>query len=308
MSWLSLLSRVFLQAAQVMSATRACVRGLLSAQRVAGADKEELVSAVINAMRLADGVLPASITHTAVLFASADASRQLPADRPHQGVMQQGADQPVQLTGQSRRELQGLGQQVARYCSSAGICLSKVRDSSCALAGAQAAVAAFLSQSISRFGTTSMTTFPSNAPVSSDMQASVLREWGMPASLAEKTAQACFKGQACDMQDLLLTAFVVHPALSNYLNQLEGLGLSLSGFPIGRACSNPKCVTLAGSSKEEGVGGAMCRCSGCRMVWYCNRDVCQKSHWGVHKPVCKGVQAAAAAAATEAAAGKVGTV
>ena len=64
----------------------------------------------------------------------------------------------------------------------------------------------------------------------------------------------------------------------------------------GRAASGPCANPLCRSGKNSFL-----LCNGCKIVFYCNED-CQRAHWGQkgdpdrHKPVCKGIRAAAAAA------------
>ena len=36
--------------------------------------------------------------------------------------------------------------------------------------------------------------------------------------------------------------------------------------------------------------GTMKRCSACDFIWYCSES-CQKSHWGIHKPTCRILEA-----------------
>jgi len=187
-----------------------------------------------------------------------------------------------------QRELQQVGQQVAAYCSSAGIDLSKLQTSSWALAETNAAVATFLFQVLASF---SGALGSGGAPIEgTDSQMFFLQQWGISAGLAQRILQSVFAGRPANMQDLLLAAFVMHPGFSTYLQQLEVVGQALSSLPVAAACNNPKCVNLTGSSEQEIVGGLTCRCSGCKLAFYCGRD-CQRAQWGAHKAVCKAVQA-----------------
>jgi hypothetical protein len=72
-----------------------------------------------------------------------------------------------------------------------------------------------------------------------------------------------------------------------------------AALPLRHCCNNPGCLNLGGLSEAGLVAGAGSRCSGCKACYYCSRD-CQLAAWRQHKPVCKRLQAAAAAAAASA--------
>jgi hypothetical protein len=67
-----------------------------------------------------------------------------------------------------------------------------------------------------------------------------------------------------------------------------------AALPLRHCCNNPGCLNLVGLSEAGLVAGAGSRCSGCKACYYCSRE-CQLAVWRLHKPVCKRLQAAAAA-------------
>jgi len=70
----------------------------------------------------------------------------------------------------------------------------------------------------------------------------------------------------------------------------------LRSFAFGWGCNDRQCSNLSGPSELLLVKGKAHLCSGCRTARYCSRE-CQTRHWPEHKPVCKALKAAAAAAA-----------
>ena len=78
--------------------------------------------------------------------------------------------------------------------------------------------------------------------------------------------------------------------------QLQAASSVLACFAISHACNNPSCSNLCGPSEARLVSGRTCNCSGCRTARYCGK-VCQRAAWRQHKPVCKALATAAAAAA-----------
>ena len=66
-------------------------------------------------------------------------------------------------------------------------------------------------------------------------------------------------------------------------------------FANPHACNNPACGNVGGPSEAQLVGGRSCICGGCCIARYCGR-ACQRAAWRQHKPVCKALAAAAAAA------------
>jgi hypothetical protein len=78
---------------------------------------------------------------------------------------------------------------------------------------------------------------------------------------------------------------------------LQGVGLALSSMPVSSTCNNPLCTTLTGLCEQQLVVGPSRRCATCRVARYCCKAY-QVAHWKTfHKPACKAVAAAAAAAA-----------
>jgi hypothetical protein len=119
-----------------------------------------------------------------------------------------------------------------------------------------------------------------------------------------------------DLQQQLAAAAEALPALSNDLQaanpftdghaeavaalqaaqeQLLAAGSMLACFAISHVCNNPACGNMAGPSEAQLVGGRSCICAGCRTARYCG-IACQRTAWRQHKPVCKALAAAAAAA------------
>lgn len=81
------------------------------------------------------------------------------------------------------------------------------------------------------------------------------------------------------------------------LTALQSLGIALSNVAFPCACNNPTCQQLAGPLELQLVSRRSCICAACRMARYCCRG-CQRQHWKQHKPVCQGLAAAQASAAT----------
>jgi hypothetical protein len=84
--------------------------------------------------------------------------------------------------------------------------------------------------------------------------------------------------------------------LKQIQEQLQAAGMVLVNFAHPHVCNNPACGNLCGPSEAQLVGGRSCICGGCCIARYCGRD-CQRAAWRQHKPVCKALAAAAAAAA-----------
>lgn len=77
--------------------------------------------------------------------------------------------------------------------------------------------------------------------------------------------------------------------------QLKALENGLTTIAIPYACNNPHCPTLSADTETAAVSGKGNLCGGCRVAHYCG-EPCLRSHWRLHKPVCKALAAAAAAA------------
>lgn len=293
--WLVLLGRVLNQSGVVVTAARQWAKqGISEPIRTPqqAEDRGDLIKTVIQALQLADAGLPASIKYTAAMFAT-DSSKQLPANQPSQGMMQQIlAPDTFKMSAQQRRELQVVGKQVAGFCSCAGMAhtATALQDSSWGLAEANAAVATYLFQAIGSMGMATATQFPGKQSMPAEQQPYMMMEWGISPSLAQQAIRGAFKGRSCSMQELLLLGFTVQPKVTDYLKQLGAQGQMLCLLPTAAACNNPMCSNMAGSREEDIVGGQASRCSGCKLAFYCGR-ACQKEHWASHKPVCKAVQA-----------------
>jgi hypothetical protein len=76
---------------------------------------------------------------------------------------------------------------------------------------------------------------------------------------------------------------------------VKGLGQVLTSPPCGTACNNPACTNMSEPSEAQLLQGNQHKCSACRTARYCGKE-CQAKHWKQHKPVCKALVAAAAAA------------
>jgi hypothetical protein len=83
--------------------------------------------------------------------------------------------------------------------------------------------------------------------------------------------------------------------LHGLVQGLHELGMTLTTFAISSVCNNPSCSNVSGPSEAGLVKGSSCACGGCRVARYCGKT-CQSQHWKLHKPVCKALAAARAAA------------
>jgi small-conductance mechanosensitive channel len=88
---------------------------------------------------------------------------------------------------------------------------------------------------------------------------------------------------------------VTSAPLAALVQQLQATGVMLSSIAVPQFCNNPACVNISGPSEIQLVSGRSCICAGCLTARYCGR-VCQQQAWRQHKPVCKALAAAAAAA------------
>jgi hypothetical protein len=82
--------------------------------------------------------------------------------------------------------------------------------------------------------------------------------------------------------------------LTALVQALQAAGQALGCLATPVCCNNPACCSLVGATEVQSVSGKGCICAGCRTARYCDR-ACQRAHWKRHKPVCKGLAAAAAA-------------
>jgi hypothetical protein len=91
---------------------------------------------------------------------------------------------------------------------------------------------------------------------------------------------------------------VSEATLAALVQQLQATGVMLSSIAVPHFCNNPACVDITGPTEVQLVSGRTCICAGCRTARYCGR-VCQRQAWPQHKPVCKALAAAVAAADTQ---------
>jgi hypothetical protein len=77
--------------------------------------------------------------------------------------------------------------------------------------------------------------------------------------------------------------------------QLLATGGALSSMAVPACCNSPACGNISRTLEVSIVSGHSTKCSGCKTARYCSK-VCQKAHWKQHKPVCKALSAAQAAA------------
>jgi hypothetical protein len=84
-------------------------------------------------------------------------------------------------------------------------------------------------------------------------------------------------------------------AAAGFAAPVLAAGRMLTALAIPDACNNPACSNGSGLSEAQLVGHKSCICGGCLQGRYCGK-ACQKQHWKQHKPVCRALAAAAAAA------------
>jgi hypothetical protein len=201
----------------------------------------------------------------------------------------------MRVSDQEQHQLQGAGQQLAKYCSSLGLDLTAVQQSTWALAeAATAAVPAFLGVKTCIAASLTERTRDDLPP---GAYLYILLESGVPAEHAMAVERSVTDRQGARRVSEATAAGLLHsPVVQAYMQQLKAAGVALSTLPTATACNNPRCSSLSGVSEQQDVSGKACRCSGCHLAFYCQRS-CQKQHWAGHKPVCKAVQATATAAA-----------
>jgi hypothetical protein len=98
---------------------------------------------------------------------------------------------------------------------------------------------------------------------------------------------------ACDKH---ASTAALQAAVATLQEQLRAVGGALTSFTHPSACNNPACLCFSGPSEVSLVQGNTGSCSSCKAARYCCK-ACQKAAWRQHKPVCKALTAAAAAAA-----------
>jgi hypothetical protein len=110
-------------------------------------------------------------------------------------------------------------------------------------------------------------------------------------------ADATAGNTACSGEDGALYGTSAAPlaGLSQLRQQLLAVGWALTSFAHPGACNNPACKLFSGPSKSSLVQGSTNRCSSCRAARYCSKS-CQRAAWKQHRPVCKALTAASAAA------------
>jgi hypothetical protein len=121
------------------------------------------------------------------------------------------------------------------------------------------------------------------------------------AVLTQLAAAGCAPQQLQQQLDLLLAAEqgaekgLTDASLAALVQQLQVTGRMLCSIAVPHFCNNPACGNLSGTTDVLMVLGRSCLCAGCLTARYCGRD-CQRAAWKQHKPVCKALAAAAAAA------------
>jgi len=109
-------------------------------------------------------------------------------------------------------------------------------------------------------------------------------------------AQAATKAAAQAAEEPELNSPTTTAAVwSIAVQYLYSIGLALTKLPFKLACNNPSCSNMTGLSELQLVSGRARCCSGCRVARYCS-EACQRKHWKQHKPACKALAAAVAAA------------
>jgi hypothetical protein len=122
-----------------------------------------------------------------------------------------------------------------------------------------------------------------------------------PAALAQLQAAGCAPQQLQQqLQALSATQQgtqqgLTDASLTALVQQLHATGGMLNYIAVPHFCNNPACGNISGPTEVQLVSGRSCICAGCCTARYCGRD-CQRAAWKQHKPVCKALAAAAAAA------------
>jgi hypothetical protein len=121
------------------------------------------------------------------------------------------------------------------------------------------------------------------------------------AILTQLEAAGCKPQQLLQQLESLLSAHrevqggFSDASLAALVQQLQVTGRMLCSIAVPHFCNNPACGNLSGTTDVLMVLGRSCLCAGCLTARYCGRD-CQRAAWKQHKPVCKALAAAAAAA------------
>jgi hypothetical protein len=121
------------------------------------------------------------------------------------------------------------------------------------------------------------------------------------ACVDQLAAAGCSAQQLQQQLDVLLAAqqgtqqVLTDASLAALVQQLQVTGRMLCGIAVPHFCNNLACGNISGPTEVRLVSGRSCLCAGCLTARYCGRD-CQRAAWKQHKPVCKALAAAAAAA------------
>jgi hypothetical protein len=251
----------------------------------AGAD----LAVLIRMCDLGANTLSQGIARAAVLLA-ADVGRpvlQLPQYRPggSAGAVSSrldGINEALRVSDEEQQQLQGAGQQLAKHCSSLGLDLTAVQQTTWALAEAAAAAAPLVLLMKGCIAASLSTEFAANPSRSSLLQ--LLLDFGMTTEhvMAVYSSVTARQG-ACSVSEATAAALLHSPAAEAYMQQLTACGVALSILPTAAACNNHRCTSFSGASEQQGVSGKACRCSGCRLAYYCQHS-CQRQHWAAHKP------------------------
>jgi hypothetical protein len=323
LSWLSLLGRCFLQASQQMASTiKQCAPDSAASsnsqqqaprqqqQQQDDAGRSSLLM-LISICDLGTHILPHCIARVAVLLAAAMSRPILQLPQQQAGEVATAAcrlasfDEAAGIPDQEQQQLQGAGQQLAECCSSLGLDLTAAQQSTWALAETAAAAAPALLGI--RTCISAAETEHKRDKLYPGLLLYPLQECGLTGEHAIAVDMSITHMQGARRVSEATAAALLHSsAVQTYMQQLTAAGVALSTLPTATACNSPCCTSLMGASEQQSVSGKASRCSACLLAFYCQRS-CQKQHWDAHKPVCKAVQAALAAAATAVVAAATGS-
>jgi hypothetical protein len=125
---------------------------------------------------------------------------------------------------------------------------------------------------------------------------------GSAGCVEQLAAAGCSPQQLQQQLDALLAAQqatqqgLTDASLAVLVQQLQATGRVFCSIAVPHFCNNVACGNISGPTEVRLVSGRSCLCAGCLTARYCGRD-CQRAAWKQHKPVCKALAAAAAAAA-----------
>lgn len=178
--------------------------------------------------------------------------------------MYKSIDEALTVSDQERQLLQAIGQQLAGHCSSLGLDLAAVQQSTWALAEAAAAAAPVF------LGVQACIATAATDLVSSEIVSGPLLWLLLQSGLTPQHAMAAdrsVKQGAHSVAKATTAALLSNPAAQAYMQQLKACGLALSTLPTAGACNNPSCTSLSGISEQECVSGKACRCSACHLAF-----------------------------------------